>query len=679
MFSRIVDNFSISNKLMLSSALPLALLILAGGFTWYTMEMSSRDAENAEKLVVVARALDNVAHNHAIERGITAGFLASNGEELKAELTQQRPLSDQSVSALREAIQQLKGSLIKHVELVVQPLLSHLNSKNNERSKVDELSSGSAFLYYSTLNRLALNAISQISNDISNIEIANDLQVLVQILWLKETYGQFRGMMNGIFSKDTANSIDQLRVEMSLAEQSILQEQLSIHKIPSLQANLEKIKSGTNSASIKKMIDIYLSKKSVGNFGVQPSTWFAASTEMIGEVKSLASSWSDDILTYSSDTAARNNLISNLILWLGLPFLIFQVFLVVTTISSIRNRVIGIKSSLSFMLENGRLENRVPAGAQDEIGQIADVYNQFILRTEDLVRNIKVVTEELQNKSNEFSDATSANQTLIDKQKIETDSVASAVTQMAASISQVASNTSDAATSTSNAKQRGQDGLKMVHQTGEAIQSLSTEIGNAENTIQVLAKNSQDIGGILETIRGIAEQTNLLALNAAIEAARAGEQGRGFAVVADEVRTLAQRTQESTQEIHRMIETLQVSANKAQQGMEQSRKVTESSVHLSDGSGEAMNALSDLINHVGDLNMQISAATEQQAAVAEEIHRNTIHISELATETRNGAEVTQQGSRVLARIAQHLDDLVHEFSVSDLDRYRAEYKKRMGG
>jgi len=193
---------------------------------------------------------------------------------------------------------------------------------------------------------------------------------------------------------------------------------------------------------------------------------------------------------------------------------------------------------------------------------------------------------------------------------------------------------------------------------------LASEVENAADVIDKLRQDSENIGTVLDVIKGIAEQTNLLALNAAIEAARAGEQGRGFAVVADEVRTLASRTQESTQEIQEMIERLQSRSSDAVNVMEQGRSRAEKTVDQAAMAGDSLDAITNSVASINEMNTLIAAASEEQSSVSEEINRNVVNINSLADDSVQGAQQTTSESEALAALAQRLQDLVSQFKTA---------------
>jgi len=203
----------------------------------------------------------------------------------------------------------------------------------------------------------------------------------------------------------------------------------------------------------------------------------------------------------------------------------------------------------------------------------------------------------------------------------------------------------------------------VVDETIAIINHLADDVEQGASAVNQLREDSENVGTVLDVIRGIAEQTNLLALNAAIEAARAGEQGRGFAVVADEVRTLAGRTQESTQEIQEMIESLQTGSKEAVELMTQSSEQTLSGVQQTGKAGEALTAIANEVERINDMNTQIASAAEEQSSVAEEINHNVVSISQVTSETAQGAEQTARASEDLANLATDLQNMVARFKV----------------
>jgi len=249
----------------------------------------------------------------------------------------------------------------------------------------------------------------------------------------------------------------------------------------------------------------------------------------------------------------------------------------------------------------------------------------------------------------------------VHEQQSQTDQVATAMHEMSATVQEVARNAAYAADGAAQAQESADEGRAVVNETIRSIQDVATGVDQAAGVVNQLNSDAASIGTVVDVIRGIAEQTNLLALNAAIEAARAGEQGRGFAVVADEVRTLAQRTQHSTQEIQDMVESLQAGVNEAVAAMQQGTDKTESSVQRATDAGKALEDITAAISRISDMNIQIATAAEEQSAVAEEINTNITAINELGQGTADAAYHNGEISQQLIHEARRQQQLVAQF------------------
>lgn len=249
------------------------------------------------------------------------------------------------------------------------------------------------------------------------------------------------------------------------------------------------------------------------------------------------------------------------------------------------------------------------------------------------------------------------------KQQEETDQVATAMNQMTASVQEVARTATNAAEAARNADNEAKAGKQVVLETMRSIDTLASEVEKAAVTLSELEADIGNIGAIVDVIRGITEQTNLLALNAAIEAARAGEHGRGFAVVADEVRTLAARTQSSTHEIEEMVERLQQGARAAVKVMNESRESAKTSVEKAASAGSALDSITAMISTMDEMSTQISNAANEQSSVAEDINRGIVNISQIADHTADGARATSEAVDTLSSLSAQLQDASGKFKV----------------
>ncbi|RRJ83743.1 methyl-accepting chemotaxis protein [Aestuariirhabdus litorea] len=311
----------------------------------------------------------------------------------------------------------------------------------------------------------------------------------------------------------------------------------------------------------------------------------------------------------------------------------------------------------------GDLTQRVPVAGRDELGRLASAFNLFLEKLQTIMGQVSGSTTQSATAAEELSSITTDARKNVDEQHRVIQEVAAAVSEMAATVQEVARNAADAASAARDADENAREGQQVVQQAISSIERLASDVNSAAEVIRKVEQDSNTIGGVLDVIRGIAEQTNLLALNAAIEAARAGEQGRGFAVVADEVRTLASRTQQSTEEIQQMIEKLQQGAAEAVRVMEVGQNRANESVERATGAGAALGAITDAVAAISDMNTQIASAAEEQTAVTEEINRNITNLSDFSDRSNESAGHVNEASSELARLAADLQVEVSKFKV----------------
>ncbi|MCA3903835.1 MAG: methyl-accepting chemotaxis protein [Gammaproteobacteria bacterium] len=312
---------------------------------------------------------------------------------------------------------------------------------------------------------------------------------------------------------------------------------------------------------------------------------------------------------------------------------------------------------------DGDLTLRLDDSAKDEVGELARQFNHFVTKVHDTVVEANQVSQHLNSAAEQLSQVTEQTGNNIQRQQQETEQVATAMNEMVATVQEVAYNASEAADATEAANKATINGQSIVESVVGGINQLLSDIEQTGQVLEKLEQQSVDIDTVLEVIRSIAEQTNLLALNAAIEAARAGEQGRGFAVVADEVRALASRTQQSTEEIQRIIEQLQQGAKQAVSVMQHSIDSTQTSVEQAEQAGASLHEITSTVDTINAMNIQIASAASEQVSVSDEINRNIANINDAVILTVDACEQSEHASQELKSLAQQLSQHMSHFKV----------------
>jgi methyl-accepting chemotaxis protein len=384
--------------------------------------------------------------------------------------------------------------------------------------------------------------------------------------------------------------------------------------------------------------------------------------ELKGTIESLIELQNEEAEAFFNETDEAYHFMITLVTVSLSAGALISLALAYLTITSITQGVNLIEQTAKKLSE-GDLAARVDYHNKDELGHIAVAFNKMADKFHGAINEVKDSVSQLASAAEETSAVTTQTTQGINQQLTETGQVATAMNEMSATVQDVARNAVEAAGAAREADDTFNQGKQVIDKVIEAIGELANEVEEAAGVIQQLESESMNIGSVLDVIKSIAEQTNLLALNAAIEAARAGEQGRGFAVVADEVRTLAGRTQESTQEIEEMISKLQSGANNAVKVMAEGKEMTKVGVDQAAAAGEALKTINAAVEQITNMNTQIASAAEEQSSVAEEINRSIVSINEVAEQSATGAQQTAQASDDLARLAEQLKGLVGRFKV----------------
>ncbi|MBA1190443.1 methyl-accepting chemotaxis protein [Pseudomonas entomophila] len=351
------------------------------------------------------------------------------------------------------------------------------------------------------------------------------------------------------------------------------------------------------------------------------------------------------------------------VLYTGVAVAFIAALLLGVFISRLISRPIAQAVVSAQAIARGDLTQQVRSEAADETGQLLNALGDMQQSLKTTIQQIADASNQLASAAEELNAVTEDSSRGLLRQNDEIQQAATAVTEMTSAVEEVARNAMSTSEASRGASAQAGEGLGQARHAVSAVDDATREIGTSTTIVEQLATQLRDIGKVLDVIRGIAEQTNLLALNAAIEAARAGEQGRGFAVVADEVRALAARTQASTGEIEGMINAVQASSDQAVVAMGKSQTLVTTTQTLARATGDALEQIAVGIGQINDRNLVIASACEEQANVAREVDRNLLNIQDLSTQTATGAQQTSASAQDLSRLAVSFNELVRRFKL----------------
>lgn len=409
----------------------------------------------------------------------------------------------------------------------------------------------------------------------------------------------------------------------------------------------------------KSMVDNTADFSKIGELSTQMNDIFEKTTAKL-------TSFSESRLAAFETAIEDSNEAASSLIWVGLAMGLITTLVLFATafpiVSNLRKSIVDVVASLKDIAqEDGDLTVRISTNNKDEIGDLVHWFNQFIEKLQGVVRDIGNSSKPLANLADNLNQVSgNARQTIAAQQMSAADAKA-AVDNMTQSVGAVAQSASEAAAAASEASTAADDGQRVVNQTVNSIQSLAARVDETAVVIRKLEEDSNQVGVVLDVIKGIAEQTNLLALNAAIEAARAGEQGRGFAVVADEVRTLASRTQQSTEEIQSTIEQLQNAARSAVTVMAKGTEQATVSVDEANKAGSSLIAITETIARITQMNDQIANSTGEQQAVADTISANVDDINSRTEDTASSSEQLTHVSDELEQLSKDFNKIMQQF------------------